>query len=483
MTNLTDLLRFNRTMFRDQVFTKEHLAPAIDRCARYLDNNIRSNSPIVYLVAPNHIKTIVAFIAIVRTGRAALLVDPKTGKLEYGEMLADTMPSAIITIDPQTMELDYGREIAFTDNRMDPALSAQLEDVCVMLYTAADDGYAKAAMLTHWNMLSNARAISRENQVAENSTVCALLPFHHLYGFQNGIVLPLTTGGSCAVCDLSDMTKANVLADEIVRRKVSHVYSVPLLFYLLSKSPRIGEIGRQVHLLMSGGYKLPAPLLERYERKLNIPLYEGYGLTEASPVCTCQNPLRQDDRASIGRPMADYRVRIVDDAGTELPSGRKGEIWFRGGNVMKGYFNRPDATKEKIVNGWLRTGDYGRQDRDGNVFFMGLKKKMFNIAGNKVYPEHVKRLLLKNRNVQGLWLSSVYNEMTGDRMEAKAGLSDASPEAITGFREWCARSLGSHKIPQFSFFPTQPISSGLQGDDPEIQAEEMPEFEKSLRNP
>jgi long-chain acyl-CoA synthetase len=447
MTSLTDLVRFNRVIFRDQVFTGEYLKSAVGECARYLDDNIRSNSPIVYLIAPNHIKTIIAFLGIVKSGRAALLVDPKTGRLEYDEMLADTPPSAIIRIDPQTMEFDFTKEIELTGFHMDPSLVPQLDDVAAMFYTSAEDGHAKAAMLTHWNLLSNARAIIANNHIGPRSLSCALIPFHHPYGFQNSIVVPFIEGSSLLIADVSDLFKLNRFAGEIARRKVSFVYSVPLIYHLLIRSPHIETICRQAHLLC-GGYTLPASLRERYKQKLNVPLYDGYGLTEASPVCTCQEPGKPPNEGSIGRPMAHYRVKIKDETGNEVPFGQKGEIWFKGDNVMKGYFNCPDATRKAVINGWLRTGDYGKQDENGNVYFLGLKKKMFNVGGNKVYPEQAKKLMMKNENVESVAFSSEYSEITGDKVYATVALRDTSPGAGDSFIKWCRENLTPYKVPE-----------------------------------
>jgi acyl-CoA synthetase (AMP-forming)/AMP-acid ligase II len=453
MTQLIDQVRFNRIFFRDQVFTKEYLAPAVDECARYLDKHIRSNSPIVYLVAPNHIKTIVAFLGIAKTGRATMLVDPKTGKLEYEEMLADTTPSAIMKIDPATIDFDYEKEIAITDYTMDPKLVAELDDVCVMLYTAAEDGYAKAAMLTQGNMLSNAHAIIEENRVDIESVTCALLPIHHLFGFQNGVISPLVAGGSIVIYDVSDTQSIHRIAENINELSVTHLYSVPLIYYLLSKASPIKSIGKQAYSLIVGGYKLPASVRSRYEQKLEIPLYEGYGLTEASPVCTWQCKGKRYDNNSVGLPMVNYKVRIIDAAGNNVPSGETGEICVSGDNIMKGYFNHPVATRQTIISGWLHTGDYGKQDKNGNVFLLGLKKKMFNVGGNKVYPEEVKRLMMKNSNVKCVEFSSDYIEILGDKIHADISLKDTSIIAKESFFAWCKENLTPFKIPEeIAFF-------------------------------
>lgn len=447
MPMITDTIRFNRVIFRDQVFTKEYLSAAVDECARYLDKNIRSNSPVVYLFGHNHIKTIIGFLGIVKTGRAALLVDPKTGRLEYEEMLADTRPSAIITPDPQTLEFDTVKECAFTDAIMTGTEASQLDDVCLLLYTAAEDGHAKAAMLTHRNILSHAQIISEDNHVNRESTSCALLPFHHVFGFQYGIITPLIDGGSILIADISNSRRIDLIAEELYRHKATQIYSIPLIYYLLSKSSRIGDISRQVYSLICGGYKLPASLKSRFERKCGISLLEGYGLTETSAGCTWQCRGRQYDNGSVGQAVRNCRVKIFDEANNELPSGDKGEICVQGDAVTKGYFHHPEATRKAIINGWLHTGDYGKQNENGDVFFCGLKKKMFNVGGNKVYPEEIKRLMLKNGNVESVELRSEYNALTGDSVKAKISFKTTTPSAIADLHAWCLAMLTKYKIP------------------------------------
>ncbi len=445
---LTDHIRFNRIVFRNRVFTAGYLDNAVDAVARYLDDHARSNSPIVYLHAPNHIKTVIGFLGILKSGRTCLLVDPKTGALEYEEMLADTPPAAIMRIDEAPIEFDFAGEIDLTDYRMEPSLVSQLGDVCLMLYTAAEDGYAKAAMLTHANILSNAKAMYEDIRVREDSTTCAMLPYHHLFGIQNGLISPVVGGGSLVIADISDIQNLSTIVDDLLVHNVSHIYSVPLVYYLLSKSSRMHEVCRQAFQLITGGYKLPASLRDRFERKFAAQLYEGYGLTEASPVCTSQSRSRPFAADSMGPALLDYQVGIFDDVGRELPSNEKGEICIRGGNVMKGYFNRPDATQKVLRGGWLHSGDYGKRDNTGNIYFLGLIKKMFNVAGNKIYPEEVRRLMLHHGNVSGVELWSDYDPLTGDRMKAKIRLKNNSNGAGEEFSRWCAGAIGPHKIPQ-----------------------------------
>ncbi|MBN2036730.1 MAG: AMP-binding protein [Chitinispirillaceae bacterium] len=448
MPLLTDHIHFNRIIFRDRIFTGDYLQKAIDDFALYLDRNIRSNSRIVYLFAPNHIKTVIAFLGIIKTGRAALLVDPKVGKLEYEEMLADTKPSAIVEIDPAPIEFDFDKEIELTDNRMDDTEISQLDDVCLLLYSNAEDGYAKAAMLTHRNLLSNALTIAAENRANSDSISSALLPFHHIFGLQYGIITPFIGGGSILICDVSNIRKLYRDAEEICRNKISHVYSIPIIFYLFSKSPYIDKISNQIYSIISGGYKLPLSLQLAFKRKWNIQIIEGYGLTESSAGCTWQCKDDLNNVNSIGRAVTNYQVKIFNESNIEAPHNQKGEICIKGEGVMKGYFKHSESTKTSIINGWLHSGDYGTQDEKGYLYYCGLKKKMFNIAGNKAYPEEIIRLVSNSGLVNHLELYSIYNEIIGDEIHATVALSDSSTSAQENFRKWCKYNLTPYKIPK-----------------------------------
>jgi long-chain acyl-CoA synthetase len=449
---LTDHIRFNRIIFRNQVFESGYLQASVDSFARFLDKGTQSNSPVVYLFAPNHIKTIIAFLGIVKTGRTCLLMDPEVGALEYEEMLADTRPSAIVRIDGASMEFNFDAEITFTGVRMDSTQVSELDDVCLMLYTAAEDGYAKAAMLTQDNLLAGAEAIIAEHRTDEASTTCALLPFDHVFALQCTVITPLIGSGSIFIADISDIRRIGHIAEELCAGEITHLYSVPLMYYLLSKSRHFGDLGRRVYSMISGGYHLPGSLRQRLETHWNLPLYEGYGLTETAGGCMWERKGEAHARHSLGMPSKGCRVCIQNDAGTALLPGEQGEICIQSPQVTKGYFSHPAATSHAIIDGWFHTGDYGTSDEAGNTYFLGLKKKMFNVAGKKVYPAELRRLLMKHDTVQSVELQGDYNPITGDRISAKITFKTPGKGAEAEFTRWVSRAITAGKIPQiFSY--------------------------------
>ncbi len=196
----------------------------------------------------------------------------------------------------------------------------------------------------------------------------------------------------------------------------------------------------------------PIPFGKNSKKNWGIPLYEGYGLTETAGGCMWQRTGDTNAGHSLGMPSKGCQVMIQDDTGKVMPFGGKGEICIKSPQVTKGYFNHPETTRHIIIDGWLHTGDYGKMDETGHTFFLGLKKRMFNVAGKKVYPEEVRRFMMKNENVENVELWSDYNALTGDRIKARVTLKNNPTESKKEFINWCTRAIGPHKIPHHITF-------------------------------
>lgn len=439
MSLLTDHIHFNRIIFRDRIFTGNYLQKAVDDFALFLDQNIRSNSRIVYLFAPNHIKTVIAFLGIIKTGRAALLVDPKVGKLEYEEMLADTKPSAIVKIDPETVEFDFRKEIELTDNKMDMSEISQLDEVCTLRYTAGHDGYMKATMLTHHNIFSTAKAICNCG-VGENDITIALCPFCHLYSLQTGILAPGISHGTALIEEI-ELSKIRNIISSINKHKATHIYSVPAIYFIMCKHPDLQSFLKNVKHFICGGEKLPYQLFHRYREQFQIDIHEGYGLTEASPVCTWHYANDKIKPESVGRSFLCCEVLIVNDENKFLGSGDIGEVCIRGQNVMKGYFNNTIATTKILRNGLLHTEDIGYIDKEGYLFLTGLIKNQINIAGKKIYPLFLKRLICKNEMVLDCTFSFNSKNKIFPSIKALITLKNKNDNTIGLVENWCKENI------------------------------------------
>lgn len=439
-------LEFKKIIFRDKFYYPEEINSSIDKLSSCLKNNKNSNSPFVYLFAQNHINTIIAFFAIIKSGKICVLVDPEIKHLELGEMKQDTPPYAIIKFDKRNKKIDFKSDIIFTDNYIDVD-SKQLDDVCAMVYTNAEDGFAKAAMLTKKSILSDVISHVTTNDSNKNSVICALVPYHHLYGLVIGIIAPLVSNSTILIEDHSNILRIRSISDNYSKYKITHLYTIPFVFYLLGKVPRIKDKFNNIKFLNSGGYKLPLSIFNYYKQKLGLEIHEGYGLTEASPVCTWHHPGKKIKPKSVGQSFNCCDIIIMNEEKQELPIGDIGEICIKGENVMKGYYNNEEATKKILKDSWLHTGDLGKIDEDGYLYLTGLKKHMFNIAGKNVYPDQIERLIKINENVKNIKIFCEESAIQGNTFSAKIELKNSISEAQMSFQKWCADNISKYKIP------------------------------------
>jgi long-chain acyl-CoA synthetase len=448
MSLLTDHLNFGNIYFKDKTYSPETILANIDAVAANLSKRFISNSPFVYLFAPNHIKMVYALFGILKAGKVCVLVDPKLGHFELDEMIKDAAPGAMIRIDKATDTFDFFKEIEVKHYQLSASRIQGLDDVAVMLYTAADDGFAKGAMLTHENLLANARAGIECDAGYDNTVFCSLIPFNHLFALQTGLFMPALVTGDVLIIDGFQFPSVKKTSEQLKKFKVTYLYSVPAVFYLLMRQPEVNDILSSAKFLTSGGYRLPHEVFQSYERNLGRRIQEGYGLSEASPICAWHRLGDLVKPGSVGRAFPCCEVKILKEHDNEVGLDRIGEICVKGSNVMKGYFGNEPATENAIVNDWLHTGDLGKMDDDGYVYLTGLKKRMLNVGGNKVYPAELERLMRKNDNVRNVEIYGEPDEIMGDRVKARIQLRDNTKENQRAFEVWCSSNITGYKVPR-----------------------------------
>lgn len=443
---------FPRVFFENIWYTRDFIGDQVTRFQRFINERLKNLSPFVYLFAENHLKTIIAYLGIIRAGKIAVLVDPAVRKLEFRDMIADTPPGAIIRINTGTLEFDLNDEIEFTNNTLSTQMLAELEDVCTIVYTAGEDGYEKGAMLTRQNMSANAAATNFVGQVSSKSIVCALLPFHHLFAIQSGLLSPILNGASVVVIGITDLRKIKSCLEQIREAKVTHLYSVPVFYYLFSAIPGISNYFDSSCWCFSGGSKLSENIFNIFKKNTGISIYEGYGLTEASPVCT---EMYLDDPiniCSVGKAVPGVQITVIDENDSSLPENSEGEVCIRGENVMKGYFNKPAQNRFALRNNWLHTGDLGKLDDKGFLYLTGMKKRMLNVGGKNVYPGEVERYLKECPFIRDAVVYGGESRIMGDTVSAKINLSLELTNSEEKIRFWCLEHISAFKIPRYFEF-------------------------------
>jgi long-chain acyl-CoA synthetase len=329
-------------------------------------------------------------------------------------------------------------------------VDAQPDDTAVILYTSGTTGTPKGAELTHQNLLRNCE-ISRDLfDLGADAINLGALPLFHSFGQTCGLNATISAGGTLTLIPRFDPGKAL----EIIQRDRVNVFEgVPTMYGAILHHPERKDFDTStLQLCGSGGSAMPVELLRGFEEAFGCKVLEGYGLSETSPVASFNHRERERKPGSIGTPVKGVEMKVVDDDGQEIQQGEVGEIVIRGHNVMKGYWNREDATAETIVDGWLHTGDMATVDEDGYFFIVDRKKDMIIRGGYNVYPREIEEVLYEHPAVREAAVVGVPHDELGEEVGAAVALKDgeeASPEQL---RDFVKEQVAAYKYPREIWF-------------------------------
>ncbi|MFV8835547.1 AMP-binding protein [Aquisalimonas sp.] len=353
------------------------------------------------------------------------------------------------------------------------------DDLLALQYTGGTTGRSKGAMLTHGNLISNIQQSynNLQNSLPEERVAMTALPMYHIFALGvSGIFFSL---GGHNVLIPSPRPVAN-LKPAFEKYDIRFFSGVNTLFNGLLAEDWFREAPpRNLEITIGGGTAVQDATAERWKEVVGQPIYQAYGLTETSPGVTT-NPLNGPVKmGSIGIPYASTWCRIVDEGGNPMPVGEPGELVVKGPQVMKGYWNRPDATDEAMDDGWFFTGDIAKMDEDGYFYIVDRKKDMVLVSGFNVYPNEVEDVIARHPGVREVGVVGVPDDETGEAVRAYVVKAD---ESVTedDIRDHCRQSLTSYKVPKQIVFreeiPLTPVGKVLRKD---LRAEALKELGKA----
>jgi long-chain acyl-CoA synthetase len=337
-----------------------------------------------------------------------------------------------------------------------PPLTTGPDDTIILQYTGGTTGVSKGAMLTNRNLVANMmqiRAIMMPILGGNNNTVLCPLPLYHIFAFTVNCLAIMSVGGmNVLIVNARDLP---ALIKDWRKYKPTLVTGVNTLFNALLNHPDFASLDfSDLKAAVGGGMAVQRAVAERWQQVTGCQLTEGYGMTEASPVISC-NPLNATMRiGTIGMPAPSTDVRIVDDAGNPLPQGQVGEIQAQGPQVMKGYWQRPEATAEVIKDGWLCTGDMGLMHPDGFFQIVDRKKDMILVSGFNVYPNEIEDVVAMHPKVLEVAALGIPDEKSGEVVKVFVVKKDPSlteAEII----DHCRTNLTGYKVPKQVEFRTE----------------------------
>jgi long-chain acyl-CoA synthetase len=323
-------------------------------------------------------------------------------------------------------------------------------DTAVILYTSGTTGTPKGAELSHDNLKRNCLIVGQLFALGSVAVALGALPLFHTFGQTCGMNAITAAGGTLSLIPRFDPRKA---LEIIQRDKVNVFEGVPTMYGAILHHPEADSFDTStLSVCVSGGSAMPVELMRGFEQKFGCKVLEGYGLSETSPVASFNHPDKERKPGSIGTPVAGVEMKVVDDDGNDVSQGDVGEIVVRGHNVMKGYWNKPDATAESIRDGWFHTGDMAKIDEDGYFFIVDRKKDMIIRGGYNVYPREIEEVLYEHPAVREAAVLGVPHESHGEEVAAAVALKDGADVSADDLCAFVKEQVAAYKYPRKIWF-------------------------------
>jgi len=447
---------------RGRKITFEELEEQVQRFAGYLKSLGIKEGDRVALTAPNSPEFIFSYWAINRIGAVAVPLNLFLTLEEIAYIIRNSGAESLIVHpvilekvgSPDVRVLGLKNIILLDDNTLKKIYqtrrytmsSADLGDDCLaaILYTSGTTGRPKGAMLTHKNFLSDVISLTKVTEITPDDNFLCVLPMFHSFAWTVCVLLPLYCGGTVVI--LESFQPGETIST-VVNEGITFLLGVPSMYAVLLRKAE-PEHFKKVRLAVSGGASLPVELYKAFAEKFPVNFVEGYGLTEAAPV-VCLNPVDGIKKpGSIGLPLPGISVIIGDDSGREVPTGEVGEILVKGGNVMVGYYNDEEATREAFINGWLRTGDLARADEEGYIYIVDRKKDMIIVGGFNVYPREIEEILHTHPKVAEAAVVGMGDPLRGEVPKAFIVPVEGEKPTSKEIQAFLKGKLAQYKIPR-----------------------------------
>ncbi len=421
----------------------------------------------VGVMLPNVPDFPVVYYGVLRAGGIVVPMNALLKQREIAFYLGDSGAKILIAWHGFCTEARGGAEVAGAElievepaafaatlDELEPAggvADAGGEDTAVILYTSGTTGQPKGAELTHFNLSRNADIASRTTcEVQQGDIVLGSLPLFHSFGQTVSMNASLRVGATLTL--LPKFDPAEALAT-MQRDRVSHFYGVPTMYGALLHHPGREEYDTSaLRTCITGGASMPVEVLRGFEAAFDCIVLEGYGLSETSPVASSNHPGMERKPGSIGTPLEEVEMRVVDEDDNEVAQGEVGEIVIRGHNVMKGYWQRPDATAEVMRGGWFHSGDMARIDEEGYFFIVDRKKDLIIRGGYNVYPREVEEVLYEHPKIREAAVIGVPHDQWGEEIGAAVVLHEGEKLAPEECSEYVKERIAAYKYPRLVWF-------------------------------
>jgi acyl-CoA synthetase (AMP-forming)/AMP-acid ligase II len=449
-----------------RTITYGQLAERIERAATSLHARGFRKGDCLAIFSPNLPEYAIAFHAAARLGGIITTINPLYTDEEVAHQLKDAGARFLVTI-PQL--LDKAREAVAQDTCVEEifvfgkaegaaafdslyeteAVAPEVlinarEDLCALPFSSGTTGLPKGVMLTHYNLVSNMCQMEHMNLFTSEDNLVCVLPLFHIYGLMVILNLGLYKGATIVTMSRFDLEQLLQLMQDY---RVTFAHLVPPILLALTKSPAVDNYDlSKLHTIFSGAAPLGEAVTKACIERFGCQIRQGYGMTETSPATHCTgSDATKTKHGSVGMCVPNTESKLVDvDTGEAVGVGKRGELWVRGPQVMKGYHNKPEATQGTVdEDGWLHTGDVGYVDEDGHLFIVDRVKELIKYKGFQVAPAELEALLLSHPAIADAAVIPSPDDEAGEVPKAFVVLKgEVSPEEI---KEFVAERVAPHK--------------------------------------
>jgi len=470
----------------DEKISNAQFLDRVDAFACFLLHSGMREDDKIALITPNSIEFLVSFFAICKIGAVVVPINNMLKEEEYKYILNDADVRLLITsfkyaaqtqnlrestgieatvwIDrlpekEKEKEKEEEEDVLFSDAILIPItekkveVNRKIDDLAVLIYTSGTTGYPKGAMLSYKNIFSNLHGGQERFGLKQKDRFIVYLPMFHSFTLSISVLLPIFIGGSMVIIP-SVLPFSNIIKQTLLKR-VTIFLGIPDVYNALvrAKLPWYFLWFNSVRAFVSGGAALSEDTLTRFNAIFKRSrMLEGYGLSECSPAVAI-NPLNKQKPLSIGLPLDGFETKIVDEEMLEVPRGQVGELIVKGDCVMMGYWKRPTATDEAIINGWVRTGDLGKIDEEGYIYIVDRKKDLIISKGINIYPREIEEVLYHHPSIKAAAVIGIKDENSGEIPIAYIE-NDTEAESLTEHevKVYLKQHLANFKIPKSIYF-------------------------------
>jgi len=447
--------------FRDTRVTYAELYSLTGKLGTALNDAGIGRGDNVVVLLPNVPEFIVSYMAVIGIGGVAVTVNPTFTSRELAHVLEDADAKGLVLEEKNYSTYadiqdrcplkavvttgeggNFSRWTAGEDRKI--LEDMDMDDTAVMVYSSGLTGYAMGAMLTQRNLDHNSDLMRVCTGADDTDTTLTVIPCFHSFSSSVNMLSMLRYGGTVHLFKGLDFKE---LRHAVKEGGITCIAAVPTLFFGLLHHPDVQDLDyRGMKVILSGGSALPMEVYQGFKERFGVDIRQGYGITEATPVCAYnyRDPLKP---MSIGPTVPGVEARIVDGEGRVLGPGEKGEIIFRGPNIMKGYYKKEKETREIVRDGWLYTGDLGYMDEDGYIFITGYKKEMIITSGFNVYNKEVENVLNSIPGVKDSAVVGVPDLMRGAIIKAYVVVDDPAL-GENDVKRLARRMLAPYKTPR-----------------------------------